>query len=362
VALVGAGLFIRSMRDAQAMDPGFESKNLFMMAFDLGALHYEEGRGQQFLRNVVERANATPGVKSATIASNFPLGGGFARTVFPEGQDESTGYRGMLTQLDDVSPSYFDTLRIALVKGRVFTDSDRSTTTSVAVINQAMANHFWPNENAVGKRFHFFGDKMLREVVGVVTNTTVNNIGEAPVPLCYLPAAQDYSPATTVQIQTVGPPAPFIAGIRTQVQSLDPSLAITNVQTIGDIMDQGLWAPRVGAALLTIFGALALILAAIGVYGVLSYSVTQQTREIGIRMAMGADRTRVMGLVIGQGLKLAAAGLGLGLILAFLLTRQLTSLLFGGVTLILVTVALLACYIPARRATAVDPLVALRHE
>jgi predicted permease len=372
VALVGAGLFIRSMRDAQAMDPGFESKNLFMMAFDLGALHYEEGRGQQFLRNVVERANATPGVKSATIASNFPLGGGFARTVFPEGQDESTGYRGMLTQLDDVSPSYFDTLRIALVKGRVFTDSDRSTTTSVAVINQAMANHFWPNENAVGKRFHFFGDKMLREVVGVVTNTTVNNIGEAPVPLCYLPAAQDYSPATTVQIQTVGPPAPFIAGIRTQVQSLDPSLAITNVQTIGDIMDQGLWAPRVGAALLTIFGALALILAAIGVYGVLSYSVTQQTREIGIRMAMGADRTRVMGLVIGQGLKLAAAGLGLGLILAFLLTRQLTSLLFGvsaydpmtfgSVTLILVTVALLACYIPARRATAVDPLVALRHE
>jgi predicted permease len=372
VALVGAGLFIRSMRDAQAMDPGFESKNLFMMAFDLGALHYEEGRGQQFLRSAVERVNATPGVKSAAIASNFPLGGGFARTVFPEGQDESTGYRGMLTQLDDVSPSYFDTLRISLLKGRVFTDSDRATTTSVAVINQAMANHFWPNENAVGKRFHFFGDKMLREVVGIVANTTVNNIGEDPVPLCYLPVTQDYAPAETIQIQTAGPPAPIVSGVRAQVQSLDPNLAITNVQTITEIMDQGLWAPRVGAALLTIFGGLALILAAIGVYGVLSYSVTQQTREIGIRMAMGADRTRVLGLVIGQGLKLAAVGLGLGLILALVVTRQLKSLLFGvsaydpitfgSVTLILVTVALLACYIPARRATAVDPLVALRHE
>ena len=372
VALVGAGLFIRSMRDAQAMDPGFESKNLFMMAFDLGALHYEEGRGQQFLRSAVERANASPGVKSATIASNFPLGGGFARTVFPEGQDEGTGYRGMLTQLDDVSPSYFETLRISLLKGRLFTDSDRATTTSVAVINQAMANHFWPNENAVGKRFHFFGDKMLREVVGVVANTTVNNIGEDPVPLCYLPVAQDYAPAATIQIQTVGPPAPFVSGVRAQVQSLDPNLAITNVQTITEIMDQGLWAPRVGAALLTIFGGLALILAAIGVYGVLSYSVTQQTHEIGIRMAMGAERSDVLRLVVGQGLRLAGAGLVLGILIALVVMRQLASLLFGvsaydpltfgEVALLLLVVALLACYLPARRATRVDPLVSLRYE
>jgi predicted permease len=372
VALVGAGLFIRSMRDAQAMDPGFESKNLFMMAFDLGALHYEEGRGQQFFRAAVERANATPGVKSATIASNFPLGGGFARTVFPEGQDETTGYRGMLTQLDDITPGYFDTLRIPLIKGRVFNDSDRKTTAAVAVINEAMAKHFWPNGDAVGKRFHFFGDAMLREVVGVVGNTTVNNIGEAPVPLAYLPATQDYSPAGTLQVLTTSRPEPLIAGIRAQIQSLDPNLAITNVQTIGEIMDQGLWAPRMGAALLTIFGGLALVLAGIGVYGVLSYSVTQQTREIGIRMAMGAERSDVLRMVVGQGLRLAVAGLALGLVLALFVTRQLSSLLFGvsaydpmtfgGVTVILVVIALMACYIPARRATAVDPLEALRHE
>ena len=372
VALVGAGLFIRSMRDAQSIDPGFESKNLFMMAFDLGALHYEEGRGQQFFLAAVERASTTAGVKSATIASNFPLGGGFGRTIFPEGEDETTGYRGTLTQLDDVSPGYFDTLRIPLIKGRVFTDSDRKTTRPVAVINEAMAKHFWPNQDAVGKRFHFFGDPTLREVIGIVGNTAINSIGEVPEPLAYLAVTQDYSPAVTLQVQTTGRPEPLIAGIRAQIQSLDSNLAITNVQTIGEIMDQGLWAPRMGAALLTLFGGLALVLAAIGVYGVLSYSVNQQTQEIGIRIAMGAERSEILRMVMGQGLRQAAAGLGVGMVIALFVTRQLSSLLFGvsaydpitfgGVSLLLVAVALLACYIPARRATAVDPLVALRHE
>ena len=372
VALVGAGLFIRSMRDAQKMDPGFESKNLFMLAFDLGALHYDEGHGQQFLRAAVERANAAPGVKGAAIASNFPLGGGFARTVFPEGEDETTGYRGTLTQLDDITPGYFDALRIPLVRGRLFTDADRKDTASVAIINEAMAKKFWPNQEAIGKRFHFFGDTVLREVVGISHNSVVNAIGEVPPPLVYLPVTQDYAPAATLQVQTTGKPESVIAGVRAQIQSLEPNLAITNVQTIGQIIDQGLWAPEMGAALLTLFGGLAMILAAVGVYGVLAYSVTQQTREIGIRMAMGAERRDVLGLVVGQGLKLAGAGLVLGILVSFALTRQLSSLLFGvsaydpwtygSVTVILVVVALLACYIPARRATRVDPLVALRYE
>jgi len=372
VALVGAGLFIRSMRDAQKMDPGFESKNLFMLAFDLGALHYDEGHGQQFLRAAVEHANATPGVKAAAIASNFPLGGGFARTVFPEGEDESTGYRGTLTQLDDITTGYFDALRIPLLRGRLFTDADRKETASVAIINEAMAKKFWPDKDAIGKRFHFFGDTTLREVVGIARNSVVNAIGEIPVPLVYLPLSQDYAPAATLQVQTSGKPEPVIAGVRAQIQSLEPNLAITNVQTIGEIIDQGLWAPEMGAALLTVFGGLAMVLAALGVYGVLAYAVTQQTREIGIRMAMGAERRDVLGLVVGQGLKLAGAGVALGILVALGLTRQLSSLLFGvsaydpltygGVTLILVIVALLACYIPARRATRVDPLVALRYE
>jgi len=372
VALVGAGLFIRSMRDAQKMDPGFESKNLFLLAFDLGALHYDEAHGQQFLRSAIERANATPGVKAAAVASNFPLGGGFARTVFPEGEDESTGYRGTLTQLDDISVGYFDALRIPLVRGRLFTDADRKDTASVALINEAMAKKFWPDQDAIGKRFHFFGDTMLREVVGIARNSVVNAIGEVPPPLVYLPLAQDYASAATLQVQTTGTPEAVIAGVRAQIQSLEPNLAITNVQTIGQIIDQGLWAPEMGASLLTLFGGLALVLAAVGVYGVLAYSVTQQTREIGIRMAMGAERRDVLGLVVGHGLKLAGAGVALGILVALGLTRQLSSLLFGvsaydpltyaGVTVILVIVALLACYIPARRATRVDPLIALRYE
>jgi len=372
IALVGAGLFIRSMRDAQKMDPGFEPKNLFMMAFDLGALHYDEGRGQQFYRSAVERANATPGVKATAIASNFPLGGGFARTVFPEGEDEASGYRGTLTQLDDISPGYFDALRIALIRGRLFSDADRKDTARVAVINEAMAKQFWPNQDAIGKRFHFFGDATLLQVAGIVRNSVVNAIGEVPPPLAYLPITQDYAPAATLQVQTSGKPEAVIAGVRAEIQSLEPNLAITNVQTIGEIMDQGLWAPQMGAALLALFGGLALVLAAVGVYGVLSYSVTQQTREIGIRMAMGAERSNVLGLVVGQGLRLAGAGLALGIVIALVLTRQLSSLLFGvkaqdpltfgAVALLLSVVALAACVIPALRATRVDPLVALRYE
>src|SRR6516165_4642027 len=180
VALIGAGLFIRSMQYAQRIDLGFESEKLFMMNFDLGATGYTEGQGQQFFRAAVERAKATPGVESATVASNFPVGGGLARTVFPEGQDETTGYHGTLTELDDVTPTYFETLRIPLLRGRVFDENDRQNTAKVAVVNEAMAKHFWPDEDAVGKRFHFIGEPDLRMVVGVVKTVVIDQIGEAP--------------------------------------------------------------------------------------------------------------------------------------------------------------------------------------
>jgi predicted permease len=372
VALIGAGLFIRSQQNAQKIDPGFESEKLFMMAIDLGALHYTEGQAQQFYRSVVERASSAPGVQSATVAGNFPLGGGFSRTVFPEGQDEASGYRGTLTLTNSVAPNYFDTLGIPILEGHGFAETDRKDTRPVAIVSQAMAKHFWPNESAVGKRFHFFGDTALREIVGVSGNTVVNEIGEPPQPVAYLPITQEYSPFATVQVRTQGEPEAAIGTVRSIVQSLDTNLAITNVQTIREIMNQALWAPRMGAALLSLFGGLALVLAAVGVYGVLSYSVNQQRHEIGIRRALGAQEGDVLRLVAGQGMRLAVGGLVLGLLLSGIFARLLASLLFGvsamdpwtflGVTMILLVVALIACYIPARRALQVDPLVALRYD
>jgi predicted permease len=372
VALIGAGLFVRSMQNAQRIDPGFESKKLFVMGFDLGALHYDEGRGQQYFRAAIERASSVPGVESATIASNFPLGGGFARTTFPEGRDETSGYRGTLTNIDDIAPNFFETLRIPLLRGRLFNDADRKNTAPVAVVSEAMARHFWPNEEALGKRFHFFGDTTLREIVGIVGDGVVGQIGEEPQPNIYLPMTQDYSPFATLQVRTAGKPETVLASVRSQLQPLDMNLPFTNVQTIEEVLDQALWAPRMGAALLTLFGGVALVLAAVGVYGVLSYSVNQQTREIGLRMAMGAQRAQVLRLIVGQGFRLAAAGLALGLLAAFGLMRLMESLLFGvsthdpltfaGVALGLSIVALAACYIPARRAMRVDPIVSLRYE
>jgi predicted permease len=372
VTLVGAGLFLRSMHNAQMVDVGFESKQLLVMAFDLGSLHYDEVHGQQFYRDSIEHATSLPMVQAAAVASNLPLGGGLGRTVFPEGKDEISGYRGTLTTLNDVSPGYFDTLRIPLKKGRIFNDLDKKDSTPIAVINEAMAQHFWPDQDPIGKRFHFFGETRLVEVVGVVGNTVINQIGEDPQPLAYLPLSQDFAPAATIQVRTSGDPRGAVATVRGQIQALDRNLAITNVQTIEEVLNQGLWAPRMAALLLTLFGVIALVLAGIGVYGVLSYSVTQQTREIGIRMALGARPGEVLRWVVSQGFRLAAAGLVVGLIAGLILMRFVASLLFGisahdpitfgAVVLVLGVVAFLACYVPARRASRVSPLVALRYE
>jgi len=372
ITLVGAGLFIRSMQNAQRTDLGFESQRLFVIAIDLGALHYDEAHGQQFYRDAIQRVTSSPFVEAAAVASNLPLGGGLGRTVFPEGKDETSGYRGTMTQLDDVSPGFFDTLRIPLKQGRAFTDLDKNQTPPVAVISEAMARHFWRDQDPIGKRFHFFGDPKLLEVVGVVGNTVINQIGEDPQPLAYLPLTQDYSPAATLQVRTSGDPRAVIATVRSQIQALDHNLAITNIQTIEEVLDQGLWAPRMAAAMLSLFGGLALILAAIGVYGVLSYSVNQQTREIGIRMALGATPSEVLRWVIGQGLRLAGAGMLVGVVAGLGLMHFVGSLLFGvstydpetfaTVTLVLGMIALLACYLPARGATKVNPLLALRNE
>jgi predicted permease len=370
VALVGSGLFLRSMQNAQQYNPGFESQNLFQMFFDLGALRYDADHGQQFFRDVIERAKSVPGVVGASVSSNGVLGGGILATIFREGEQADPNNRGTLVGFDDVTPGHFETMRIPLLRGRDFTDFDRENTTPVVVVNEAMAKMVWPGQEALGKRFAIVTTPNLFQVVGVVGTTIVGQIGEDPQPVAYLPMRQQYSPFATLVVRTTGNPEPLLGAVRTQVQQLDKNLAFTNGQTVQQILGQGLWAARMGAALLGLFGALALILASIGIYGVLAYSVAQRTSEIGLRMALGAQPHQVLRLVLKQGMLLALAGAIVGVVVALPVARLASGLLYGvsasdpltyaGITLLLMGVALLACYLPARRATRIDPLVALR--
>jgi predicted permease len=374
VTLVGAALFLRSLAYAQGLNPGFESKRLLVIGFNLGAQHYEPERGQQYFREAIERAESCPGVQSAAVASNFPLGGGggVARTTFLEGQDEESGQRGTLITLDSVSPSFFQTMGIPLRRGRVFDNQDRQETKLVAIVNHAMAERLWPGESPLGKRFHFIADTNLLEVVGEVGDSWQYAVGEDPQPVAYLPLTQDYTPFAVLHVRTAGDPRTVMPSVRESVQSLDRNLALIRVNSIGGLLDQGLWAPRMGASLLGAFGLLALLLAAVGIYGVLAYSVTQRTQEIGIRMALGATSASVRRLVVRQGMTLVGIGVGIGIVASLGLARLMSSLLFGvkasdplafaGVSLVLAAVSFIATYLPARRATKVNPMVALRYQ
>ena len=372
VTLAAAGLFLRSLGNAQRIDTGFDTARLAVLTFDLGAQHYSDERGREFQRTVVERVATAPGVESATLASHVPLaGGGIGRTVFPEGVDASNPANGVFVTVGSVSPNYFKTMGIPLLSGRPITETDRKTTPPVVVVNEAMAKRFWPDQEAVGKRFRFFGDPQPREIVGVARNSKVNFIGEEPQPLAYVPLEQDYDPAVTLHVRAARPSA-VLADVRAVVQQLDPRLPLINVNTMEAVASQALWAPRMGAWLLAAFAALALLLAGLGLYGVLAYSVTQRTAEFGVRMALGAAPGDVVRLVLGQGLLVAGVGALLGLAGAFVVGRFAAGLLYdvpasdpvtlGGVLLMMGAATLLACYLPARRATRVDPVVALRTE
>jgi len=316
------------------------------------------------------------------LSSFDPVGGGpnvppvatlnfrFSHTVFPEGQAPSE--RGVLVQVNNVGLRFFETLGIPLITGRDFTEQDGENAPQVVIVNETMARRYWPNQNAIGKRFKFFGDESYREVVGVARDTKYNSLTEANTPFIYRPLLQNYADAGTLHVRATGDAAQITAAVRGAVNELAPNLPLLNVQTLSDCIDQSLDGQRSQTRLLAFFGLLALLLSSIGIYGVMAYSVAQRTREIGIRMALGARSQNVLSLVAMQGMALVMGGVALGLIGAFAVTRLIGSLLFGVgaadpvtfviASLLLVGVAALAGYLPARRATKVDPLIALRHD
>lgn len=374
VALIGAGLFLISLRNAQRINPGFDEQNLAMMSFDVGSLNYDLPRQREFQRRVLEVAQSSPGIKSAMLTQNVPLGpgGGFARSIFPEGQDADPKRSGVLVNIDSISPNYFAAMGIPIVRGEPFTDSIRPDGPQVAIINETAAKRFWPNQDAVGKRFHFFGDKQWTQIIGIARDSKYFTLGEDPTPYMYQPLIQAPSPAVTLLVRSEQDPKLILNALRNQVQALDRNLPLTNVWPIGEVISQALWGARFAAALLLVFAGLAVVLASVGIYGVVAYSVGQRVREIGIRMALGAHPGDVMVMILRQSGIALGIGLGAGLLFAFAGARTLTDLLYGVspheplpfiiFSLVLALVGLAASYIPARRATRVDPVIALRYE
>jgi predicted permease len=372
VALIGAGLFVRSMQAAQRMDLGFDSAHIGFITLNPGQQRYDQAQGQQFYLDAIAAARTVRGVEAATVASAPPLNGVLALTVFPEGEAQNPNYRGSLVQFNDITPGYFDTLRIPLHKGRDFSEFDREQSKPVAIINEALARQLWPGQEALNKRFTIVQQTTMYEIVGVVATSVIAAVGEDPTPMIYRPIQQEYAPGVSLLVRTTGDPESLLGAVRDRVQTIDRRMPLRGTGTVQQNVEAGLWAPRMGAALLSIFGGLALTLAMIGVYGVMSYSVTQRRQELGVRMALGARASDVLLLVLRQGMALAAGGAAIGLILALVLGRLVSTLLFGvsgrdpltlaAVSASLTVVALLACAIPAWRAARVDPLVALRYE
>ena len=373
VALIGSGLFLRSLGKAMRIDPGFDAERVGMMSFNVGAVNYDRPRGEQFYDALLERARAVPGVEAAELAANVPLFfGGFMRTVIVEGRDDQAENNRILTAVDAVGGDYFKTLGVPIVSGRALADADRADAPFVAVFNETAARRFWPDEDPLGKRFRFFGEDWVLEVVGIARDSKYFTIGEDPTAYIYLPRRQHYNQVMNLLIRTSGDPTQVTAKVRGEARALDANLPITNVQPVAAVVGGSLWPARMAAGLLGILGALALVLAVMGIYGVMSYVVGQRRREIGIRMALGAEQGSVVGLFLRQGMAIVAVGLLVGILAAAVAGRFIESLLYGlsgtdfatfGLTaLVFLGVAFLANLIPARRASGIDPVVVLKTE
>ena len=384
VLLVASGLLLESLANLRRVDPGFQSDQVLTAQIDVPDAKYADfARGTQFFRAVLERVRALPNVSSAGFTSALPftwksgMGGFLGMASFqPEGVVRLDIQYGALDRV--VSPGYFESMRIRLLRGRLFDEHDGADAPSVAIINQTMARKFWPNEDALGKRFRFNlvgGSFRSFQIVGIVNDVKEMGLDEPPKEEMYFPywqARGNYMVPSVLVVHTRGAPTSLASALREAVWSVDPDQPVSDIVPMDSILDREVAQRRVQAVLLGGLSALAITLACVGIYGVMAYLVTQQNHEIGIRVALGAHSRNILGLILGRGARLTATGVSMGIAAALLVTRLMRSLLFGvspfdpltfaSVALVLTFVALAACYIPARRATRVDPMVALRFE
>jgi predicted permease len=383
--LIAAGLFVRGLQSARAIDPGIAVDKLVSAPLSINLLRYTSAQGREFYRQTVERVGRLPGVESATVARVALLGGSsrvYSLHVEGRGQThdhaQSEGGRPVtsdprLINANVVGPNFFKTMGIALVNGRDFSDTDGQNAPPVAIVNATAAAMQFPNGNPIGSRVSVEGQGgPWREIVGVVRDSKYSTLSEDAVPVVYLPLTQNHETGMTLYVRAAVPPASLAGSLRREIQALEPNLPVPNIRTMAETIGTSLYAARMGAWLLGVFGGLALLLAVIGVYGVLSFSISRRTREMGIRLALGADTHRVFLLVVRDGMSLVAVGVLIGLAGGLAAARAIASSLNGvsstdlptfTLTIgLLIAVALVACALPARRAIRVNPITALRHE
>jgi predicted permease len=373
VALVGAGLFVQSFERARASDTGFDPHNMLLVGLQLSTSGYDRQQGLEFLRRAQERITALPGVKAASYAEDVPLG-------FSMGSWETLNVEGYVPSPSDnmkiyrnlVAPGYFGVMGIPVVAGRDFSDMDNRSSQPVAIVNEAFVRRFLPGQEPLGRRFDTWGKWWT--IVGVAKDSRYHSRTGPPEPYFYMPILQTFNASTGValHIRTAGAPEANLPAVRQVFAALDPSVTVFGTTSLEDYIGASTYTQKTAATLLSVLGSLALLLASLGLYSVVAYSIAQRTQEIGIRMALGAQRSDILRLVVSQGMTLTLAGVAAGVAAALGLTRFLSSLLFGvsatdpatfaGVAILLAAVALVASYVPAQRAARVDPIVALRYE
>jgi macrolide transport system ATP-binding/permease protein len=377
VLLIVSALLLEGFRDELQQGPGFRIDRLYLTGLDTQPIRYSEQQTRRFYKDLLEKSRRAPGVQSAALISDVPLLGAQGNGIVPEGYSLPRGEQAIAVFNYFVSDGFFDTVGVPILRGRGITESDRADTPLVAVVNEHMANHFWPKQDALGKRFHLHSSTgPLVQVVGIARNAKYFWIAEPPLDFMYLPYTQDKRPAMTVIAESTAPDAATLAPVlRDVVRSIDPSMPVSNTRTMQDYYEQrAVKTPNIITQSVAGLGSMGLILAMVGLYGLIAYSVSRRSREIGIRMAIGANRPKVIRMVLRQGFVLGAIGVAVGLILSFFACRAVTTVawvatfnhldyrLFPAVAAPVLLVTLLAAFVPARRASLIDPMRALREE